>query len=52
MAGPDTTPHPFAAARRFDRGDTVVRREILLGEVWFAMPTICVDDTDDLLARC
>jgi hypothetical protein len=28
----------------------VVRREILLGEVWFAFPTICVEDSADLLA--
>lgn len=35
---------------RFAPGDVVVRREILLGEVWFAFPTICVEDSDDLLA--
>jgi hypothetical protein len=35
--------------RRFVPGETVVRREVLLGEVWFAMPTICVLDSDDLL---
>ena len=37
-------------ASRFARGDVVVRREILLGEVWMAFPTICVEDSDDLLA--
>jgi hypothetical protein len=28
----------------------VVRREILLGEAWVGIPTICVEDSDDLLA--
>jgi hypothetical protein len=36
--------------RRFAPGEAVVRREILLGEVWFAFPTICVKDSADLLA--
>ncbi|GGM03709.1 hypothetical protein GCM10012279_21800 [Micromonospora yangpuensis] len=27
-----------------------MRREILLGEVWFGMPTVCVEDSPDLLA--
>jgi hypothetical protein len=35
---------------RFTVGETVVRREVLLGEVWFACPTICVEDSPDLLA--
>jgi hypothetical protein len=35
--------------RKFQPGETVVRREILRGEVWFATPTICVQDCDDLL---
>ncbi|MDT0532788.1 DUF402 domain-containing protein [Micromonospora sp. DSM 115977] len=34
---------------RFAPGDVVVRREILRGEVWFGCPTICVEDTPDLL---
>ncbi|WP_125777515.1 DUF402 domain-containing protein [Antribacter gilvus] len=33
----------------FERGQTVVRREILRGEVWFASPQICVHDDGDLL---
>ncbi|SIR00368.1 hypothetical protein [Micromonospora avicenniae] len=37
-------------AQRFAPGDLVVRREVLLGEVWFAVPTICVEDTPELLA--
>ncbi|MGC4875603.1 DUF402 domain-containing protein [Micromonospora sp. DT43] len=36
--------------RRFATGDVVVRREILRGEVWFGYPTICVEDSPDLLA--
>jgi hypothetical protein len=28
----------------------VVRREVLLGASWFATPTICIEDSDDLLA--
>ena len=39
-----------ATRPRFAPGDVVVRREILLGEVWFAFPTICVEDFADLLA--
>ena len=39
-----------ATRPRFAPGDVVVRREILLGEVWFAFPTICVEDSADLLA--
>ncbi|MEK8106715.1 hypothetical protein NKG94_18870 [Micromonospora sp. M12] len=35
---------------RFAPGDTVVRREVLRGEVWFGCPTICVEDSPDLLA--
>ncbi|HEY0700327.1 MAG TPA: DUF402 domain-containing protein [Micromonospora sp.] len=38
------------AVRRFSPGDVVVRREILLGEVWIAFPTICVEDSAELLA--
>ncbi|WP_233583820.1 DUF402 domain-containing protein [Micromonospora sp. CV4] len=37
-------------AHRFAPGDVVVRREVLLGEVWFGCPTICVEDSPDLLA--
>jgi Protein of unknown function (DUF402) len=33
--------------QRFAAGDVVVRREVLLGEAWFAFATICVADTDD-----
>lgn len=33
----------------FRSGETVVRREILRGEVWFGMATVCVADTDDVL---
>ncbi|WP_233564865.1 ribonuclease FAU-1 family protein [Micromonospora musae] len=36
--------------QRFAPGDVVVRREVLLGEVWFAVPTICVEDSPELLA--
>ncbi|MBV1848790.1 DUF402 domain-containing protein [Catellatospora tritici] len=35
--------------RRFAPGDTIVRREIMHGEVWFGYAGICVQDTDDLL---
>ncbi|MEV0808071.1 hypothetical protein [Micromonospora sp. NPDC050200] len=35
---------------RFPPGDVVVRREVLRGEVWFGCPTICVEDSADLLA--
>ncbi|SCG64741.1 hypothetical protein [Micromonospora halophytica] len=28
----------------------VVRREVLRGQVWFDCPTICVEDSADLLA--
>ena len=35
---------------RFAAGDVVVRREMLRGEVWFGCPTICVEDSPDLLA--
>ncbi|GGM41089.1 hypothetical protein GCM10011608_27320 [Micromonospora sonchi] len=41
---------PGAAENRFAPGDVVVRREILRGEVWFGCPTICVEDSPDLLA--
>lgn len=34
---------------KFASGEVVVRREILLGEVWFAFPTICVEDSEELL---
>lgn len=37
-------------AGRFAPGDVLVRREILRGEVWFGCPTICVEDSPDLLA--
>ncbi|WP_229398365.1 DUF402 domain-containing protein [Micromonospora okii] len=40
----------MTAGRRFAPGDVVVRREILRGEVWFAVPTVCVADSPDLLA--
>jgi hypothetical protein len=33
----------------FAAGDVVVRREVCLGAVWFAMPTICVVDSPELL---
>ncbi|WP_230686829.1 DUF402 domain-containing protein [Catellatospora vulcania] len=36
--------------RRFTPGETVVRREIMHGEVWFGYAGVCVQDTDDLLA--
>ncbi|MGC5019560.1 hypothetical protein [Micromonospora sp. DT47] len=36
--------------KRFAPGDVVVRREILRGEVWFGCPTVCVEDSADLLA--
>ncbi|GIH04605.1 hypothetical protein Rhe02_26720 [Rhizocola hellebori] len=35
--------------RRFQPGETVIRREIMHGEVWFAYPSICVQDEGDLL---
>ena len=35
--------------RRFERGETVIRREVMRGEVWFAAPHICVQDTHDLI---
>ncbi|MET8119761.1 hypothetical protein [Micromonospora sp. NPDC005189] len=38
------------AVQRFAAGDVVVRREVLRGEVWFGCPTICVEDSADLLA--
>ncbi|TDC85302.1 DUF402 domain-containing protein [Micromonospora sp. KC606] len=38
------------AGHRFAPGDVVVRREVLRGEVWFGCPTICVEDSADLLA--
>jgi hypothetical protein len=38
------------AARRFAPDDVVVRREVVYGEVWLAVPTICVEDSADLLA--
>lgn len=34
--------------RRFERGETVIRREIMRGEAWFGCPHICVEDTDEL----
>ncbi|MEU3453599.1 hypothetical protein ABZ671_08340 [Micromonospora sp. NPDC006766] len=34
---------------RFAPGDVVVRREILVGEVWFGYPTICVEGPSNLL---
>lgn len=34
----------------FRFGETVIRREILRGEVWFAMATKCVVDTPEMLA--
>jgi hypothetical protein len=33
----------------FRRGDTVVRREVIRGELWFAYSSICVQDDGDLL---
>lgn len=33
----------------FAYGDTVVRREIMRGEVWFGYASICVSDADGLL---
>jgi hypothetical protein len=33
----------------FAPGDTVVRREIMRGEVWFGYSSICVQDSDGLL---
>jgi hypothetical protein len=38
------------SSRRFAPGDVVVRREVVFGEVWLAVPTICVEDSADLLA--
>jgi hypothetical protein len=35
--------------RRFQPGETIVRREIIHGVAWFAVPHICVSDEDDLL---
>jgi Protein of unknown function (DUF402) len=35
--------------RRFQRGEAIVRREIIRGEPWFAVPHICVSDEPDLL---
>jgi hypothetical protein len=35
--------------RLFQPGETVVRREIMRGEVWFAYPSICVSDDGDQL---
>ncbi len=35
--------------RRFQPGETVARREIMHGEVWFGYPSICVADDGDLL---
>ncbi|HCT76059.1 MAG TPA: DUF402 domain-containing protein [Micromonosporaceae bacterium] len=35
--------------RRFQTGETVVRREVMRGEVWFGYPSICVQDDGDLL---
>jgi len=34
---------------RFEPGQTVVRREVIRGELWFAYPSICVQDDGDLL---
>jgi hypothetical protein len=36
--------------RRFEVGETVVRREVLHGEIWFGYASICVRDDGDLLA--
>jgi hypothetical protein len=36
--------------RRFQPGEPVLRREVLLGRPWIAMPTICVEDSDEVLA--
>lgn len=36
--------------RRFQPGETVVRREIMLGEVWFGYASICVEDSDAVFA--
>lgn len=35
--------------RRFAPGETIVRREIMRGEVWFGYAGICVQDSADLL---
>ncbi|WP_207193248.1 DUF402 domain-containing protein [Myceligenerans indicum] len=35
--------------KRFEPGSTVVRREIMRGEPWIAIPQICVHDDGDLL---
>jgi uncharacterized protein DUF402 len=34
---------------RFEPGQTVVRREVMRGELWFAYASICVQDDGDLL---
>ncbi|WP_230415750.1 hypothetical protein [Micromonospora tarapacensis] len=44
------SPRLEPVAGRFAPGQAVVRREILRGEVWFGCPTICVEDSPDLLA--
>lgn len=35
--------------RRFQHGETIIRREIMRGEPWIAWPHICVSDEPDLL---
>jgi hypothetical protein len=42
--------HTMIFMDRFQPGETVIRREILRGEVWFAEPMVCVADTNEVIA--